>query len=266
MAQVARPAQVMVGDLAEPDDVRRAVDGADAVFAVPVGGPDEAKKARNGRLLIEAARESGARHFVQTTVAALPAHLGFGDPGTGYSFEPYTRARLEIEETVRAAGFRHWTILQPVAFMENFTGDKARFMYPGMASGRLDSAHHSDARVQYIATRDVAAFAVTALENPERFTHHDIELASQALTMGEIAAVLGEETGRSYTHRTLTPAEAADAGIHAGIVHSHLWDNRIGYHAPLADDQEKQWGIRPLTFRDWARANHQHLSSGQDPR
>lgn len=256
-------AQVMTGDLTDPDDVRRAVDGADAVFAVPVGGPDEAEKARNGRLLIAAARESGVRHFVQSSVAALPDHLGFGDPGTGYSYEPYARARLEIEETVRAAGFRHWTILQPVAFMENFAGLKARHMYPGMASGRLDSTRPADARVQHIATRDIAAFAVAAVEDPERFTHHSIELASQALTMDEIAAVLSEETGRSYTHRTLTLAEATDAGIYPGVVHSQLWDSRIGYHAPLADDLEMQWGIRPLTFRDWARANRHLLSSGQ---
>ncbi|MET8682031.1 NmrA family NAD(P)-binding protein [Streptomyces sp. NPDC004647] len=256
-------AQVMAGDLADPDDVRRAVHGADAVFAVPVGGPDEAEKARIGRLLIEAARENGVRHFVQSSVAALPAHLGFGDPGTGYSFEPYARARLEIEETVRAAGFRHWTILQPVAFMENFAGTKARHMYPGMTSGRLDSTRPSDARVQHIAARDIAAFAVAAVDDSERFTRHSIQLASQALSMGEIAAVLSEETGRPYTHRSLTLAEATDAGIAAGVVHSQLWDSRIGYHAPLADDLEKQWGIRPLTFRDWARANRHLLSSGQ---
>ncbi|MFJ4206749.1 NmrA family NAD(P)-binding protein [Streptomyces sviceus] len=154
--------------------------------------------------------------------------------------------------------------MQPVAFMENFAGTKARHMYPGMTSGRLDSTRPSDARVQHIAAQDIAHFAVAAVDNPERFTHHSIELASQDLTMDEIAAALSEETGRSYTHRTLTLAEALDAGIYAGIVHSQLWDSRIGYHAPLADDLEKRWGIRPLTFRDWARTNRHLLPSRQD--
>ncbi|MGP4000852.1 NmrA family NAD(P)-binding protein [Streptomyces sp. 8N706] len=252
-------AQVVRGDLADPDAVHRVVDGADAVFAVPLGGPGEDEKARNGRLLIEAARESGVRHFVQSSVAALPAHREFPDSGTGFSFEPYTRARLDLEERVRAAGFTYWTILQPVAFMDNFAGAKAQHMYPGMSSGRLDSVRPADAPAQHIASRDVAAFAVAAVNDPERFSHHSIELASQALTMDEIAAVLSEETGRPYTYSALTRAEAQGAGIAAGVVHSQLWDTRIGYNAPLGDDLEKRWGIRPITFRQWARKNREAI-------
>nr|WP_269801353.1 NmrA family NAD(P)-binding protein [Streptomyces odonnellii] len=231
----------------------------------PRGRARGGRKARNGRLLVKAAQVSGVRHFVQSSVASLPEHLGFGDPGTGYSNEPYARVRLEIEETVRAAGFRHWTILQPAAFMENFAGTKARHMYPGMPSGRLDSTRPGDARVQHISVRDIAAFAVAAVDDPERFTRHSIELAAQALTMGEIAAALSAETGHPYTHRTLTLAEAQGAGMSPGVLHSQLWDSRIGYHAPLADDLEKQWGIRPITFSQWAREDRDAIPGPAAP-
>jgi uncharacterized protein YbjT (DUF2867 family) len=251
-------AQVVTGDLADPTDVGRVAAGADAVFAVPLGS-SEAMKATNGQLLIEAARAAGVRHFVQSSVAALPAHLGYGDPGTGYNHEPYANARLEIEAAVRTAGFPHWTILQPVAFMENFAGAKARHMYPGLASGRLDSARPAQARVQHIAAQDIAAFAVAAIAEPERFSGQSIELASQALTMDEIAAVFQRATGRAFTHRTLTLAEAVAAGISPGVLHSQLWDSEVGYHAPLADELAERWGIRTITFAQWAEQNRELL-------
>ena len=58
-----------------------------------------------------------------------------------------------------------------------------------------------------------------------------------------------------YTHRTLALTEAENAGMFAGVLHSQLWETRVGFHAPLADDLEERWGIRPITFSGWARAN-----------
>lgn len=255
----AAGAEIVTGDLADPDDVRRAVTGTGVVFAVPVGAGGEESKADRARVLVDAARRAGVDHFVQTTVADAADHIGFRAPGIDYDLDAYAVARLEIEKLVRGAGFRHWTILQPVAFMENLTLGKAAYLYPWLAEGRIDSVLEPSTRVQFVACHDIAVYAVAAVEDPGRFSGRTVALAAESLTADEVAAALTEVTGTTVTHTTLTAEEALAAGMQPGVAISHAWYNAGGYHAPLADELEATWGLRPLGFRAWARANRHAL-------
>ncbi|AZM59425.1 MULTISPECIES: NmrA family NAD(P)-binding protein [unclassified Streptomyces] len=253
-------ADVITGDLAERPDVRRAVAGVDVVFSVPLASsPVEQAKAANAGLLIEAAREAGVRHFIQTTVANAPEHIGFRVPGLDYCFDAYAEARIDIERRVTKAGFASWTILQPVTFMENFTTGKVEHLHPWLAEGRLDSVLSPGTRVQYVACRDIAAFAFAAAENPERFSGRTIPLAAQAITMGQIARFLGAVTGVPIAQRTLDTWQALDRGLSAGVVFSQLWCNEVGYSAPLAGRIEDTWGIPLTSFPAWAKENRHRL-------
>lgn len=65
-----------------------------------------------------------------------------------------------------------------------------------------------------------AAFATAALEQPERFSGHSVELAAEALTTQEVAATLSDVTGRPITAVSLTSPQALAAGRHPAVAGS----------------------------------------------
>lgn len=75
-------AEVAVGD---PAAVEAALDGVTAVFAVPLHDPgDDAAELRNSVFLIEAAKRSGVRNFVQTSVAGTGERSRMPRWGSGH--------------------------------------------------------------------------------------------------------------------------------------------------------------------------------------
>jgi uncharacterized protein YbjT (DUF2867 family) len=66
-------AEALVGDLPDPGDLTRAVDGAQSV--VHIGPPMHPREAEIGHGVVAAAREAGVEHFVQLSVThpQLPA-------------------------------------------------------------------------------------------------------------------------------------------------------------------------------------------------
>jgi len=69
-------------------------------------------------------------------------------------------------------------------------------MMPPLASGRIVSALAPDTRLDLIAASDIGAFAAAAFADPARFAGADLPLAAESLTMGEVAALIGDVTGR----------------------------------------------------------------------
>ncbi len=107
---------------------------------------------RHGFALVEAARQSGVRHFVHTSVCEAGRHTSFPRWDTGYWWQKYWTDKWDIEEAVRKAGFEHWTVLKPAFMMENFAQPKAKFMFPHLQQGRIltallpEHAHATDRR------------------------------------------------------------------------------------------------------------------------
>ncbi|KFZ80893.1 NmrA family protein [Amycolatopsis sp. MJM2582] len=249
-------AELVVGDLHDIESVIRAAQGARAVFSVQMPGMNEdgfdfAGEVTQGFNLIEGAKAAGVPQFVHTSVSGAGQHVeadGWAE-GRWASMEPTLGAKAAIQDRLREADFPRWTLLKPGFFMENFLPDM-KFLFPRGVDGGLVSVIKPSTSLSLAAVDDIGTAAAAAIAEPDRFTGVELELASDFLTMTEIAEVLSGALGTKLTAPDMTVEQAVAAGM-PPMGASHEWLNVIGQ--PGRPEFARDLGI-PLTgFDDWAR-------------
>ena len=259
-AVAALGAELVVGDLHDRESVVRAAEGARAVFsvqmpAVTAQGFDFDGEIAQGVNLVEGARAAGVPQFVHTSVTGAGQHADTPGwvPGR-WAVEPSFDAKAAIQDRVRAAGFRHWTILKPGTFMENFL-PSAAFLFPRGVEGGLVSVLNPETRLSLVAVEDIGTAAAAALTAPERFDRVELELASDHLSMTEIAEVLSRALGAPLSAPDMTEQQALAAGM-PPMGAAHEWLNVA--EQPGRPEYAEDLGIPLTSFEQWAR---RHLRS-----
>lgn len=169
--------QFIAADVRRPDTIARAMMGADAVvnLAGTLGSDADAVQAKGAAAVAEAARAAG--------VEALVHFSAIGADAQGET--PYARSKGEGEAAVRQH-FPNATILRPSLIFgreDQFANRFARMVeklpvVPVIAP---------ETRFQPVYVVDVAAAAVAALEDPERFGGRTFELGGpDVLSMAEL--------------------------------------------------------------------------------
>ncbi len=252
-------AELVIGDLHDRDSVARAAKGARAVFSVQMpamtgDGFDFAGEVAQGVNLVEGAKAAGVPQFMHTSVTGAGRHTdvpGWAE-GRWASMEPTLGAKSAIQDRVRTAGFPHWTVLKPGFFMENFLPSMA-FLFPRGINGGLVSVLRPQTRLSLVAVHDIGSAAAAAITAPERFDEVELELASDYLSMTEIADVLSRVLGTHLPAPDMTEQEALAAGMPA-MGASHEWLNVAGQ--PGRPQYARDFDIPLTSFERWAR---QHL-------
>ncbi|MEQ1955192.1 NmrA family NAD(P)-binding protein [Mesorhizobium yinganensis] len=122
---------------------------------------------------------------------------------------------------VKTQGFPHWVILKPAMIMENLVPPMVSNMYPSIAErGRFETAIEADTGMDWIAAKDIGAFAAAAFAEPKRFHGHEIDLAAGTVTLPGLAAKITEATGKTVSAVTLTKEEAL-AQPHGELGYTH---------------------------------------------
>jgi uncharacterized protein YbjT (DUF2867 family) len=191
----ARPVE---GDLKDPASLSRACRGIDAVVttvnsAHRQGTADTVETVeRSGNIaLIDAAQAAGVGHFVFTSV------LGVSEE----SPVPFFAAKARAANHLRASGMP-WTVLAPDLFMDVWckavVGMRVMRGLPViLASG---GRRHS-----FVAARDVAAFAVAALERGADGGEHVDIGGPAAITWSEVVEAFERASGRRAQVETVPP-------------------------------------------------------------
>lgn len=252
-------AEVVQGDFDDPATVAAAMRDVFGVFSVqlPAMGNTDSER-RHCATLVQAALDAGVQQFVHTSVAQAGKHTTFPRWESGCWSTRYWTDKWDAEETVRGAGFPHWTVLKPAFMMDNFVDPKARYMFPQLHKGVLLSALLPDTRMDLVAASDVGAFACAAFAQPDRFDRQNIALAAESLTMGEVAAALSQAGGQSVVASSVSSADAIAAGMNPNWVRSQEWSNEVGYQVDIA--ALASYGIEMTTFARWAQ---QHAGAGR---
>lgn len=145
--------------------------------------------------LIDAARGAGAPHFIYVS-----AHLNVDCP--------LTAAKHAVEQHLRQSGLTY-TILQPTNFMEVWLSPFVGF---DAANARAQVFGTGRNPVSWISLRNVAQFAVAALDHPAA-RNAVIPLGGPAaLSPLEVVAIFEQLTGRSFTVQHI-PIEALQAQV-----------------------------------------------------
>jgi uncharacterized protein YbjT (DUF2867 family) len=229
----ARGVPVFQGDLAEPETLVPALEGAHGLFSVQVvTGPDsDEEEHRQGMAVVDAAKSAGVSSIVHSSAAGIERRSGEGG------------AKVAVEDYIRSSGIS-FTLLHPTSFMENFKRARQR-IEQGTFSQALPGSVHQD----YVAVSDIGRVAVEAFTRPDVFAGHMIELAGDRLTMVETAEVFSRVLGHSVEFSEMSrdrvpPYMASLLGF---------LEENDGYGVPTPETIKQRWGLQLLTLEDWLR-------------
>jgi uncharacterized protein YbjT (DUF2867 family) len=161
----------------------------DGVFCVTTPGKPGDEE-RQARALIDASVAHGVRHFVFTSVDRGGEELS-EKTATGVS---YFASKHRIEEYLKkkageSEGRFTWTILRPVAFMDNLTPD-----FMGKAFASLWE-QVGEKPLQLVSTKDIGKFAAEALLQPQVYKDQAVGLAGDELNFEQASKIFKEEMG-----------------------------------------------------------------------
>ncbi|MCP4212920.1 MAG: SDR family oxidoreductase [Halieaceae bacterium] len=193
-------AQPVYGDMKDSASLDLAVNGVDTIVttanSVLRGGEDTVETVdRQGNLnLVEAAKTAGVKHFVFTSV------LG-ADPASSM---PLIRCKAEVEAALRESGMIY-TILSPNLIAEVWVGVVVGA--PLQAGQPITLVGEARRKHSFVSMVDVAAFGVTAVDNPAAHDATIIIGGPEALSWRDIVAEVGETIGQELPVRFVQPGE-----------------------------------------------------------
>ncbi|HVP20621.1 MAG TPA: NmrA/HSCARG family protein [Anaerolineaceae bacterium] len=227
----AAGAEIVPGDLDVRSELDAAFQGVYGVFSVQnywlptVGFEGEI---RQGKTVADAARAAGIKHLVYSSVGA--AHRGMG--------QKHFESKWIIEQYIQSLQMPY-TILRPVAFMENYEWSRA-YILNGTFQGR---GLRPGKTVQIIATEDIGVFAELAFAHPEQYLGKTIELAGDELTDDQIAGAFSKVIGRPVK---LAPPNSNGAAPTAEQLAMFNFFNTIGYDADIPALRRIHSGLQTL--------------------
>ncbi|WP_327289978.1 NAD(P)H-binding protein [Streptomyces sp. NBC_01198] len=219
------------GDLAAPDSLRPAFDGADALFLLVAGDDPHA--------VLDAAKSGGVRRVVLLS-----------SQGAGTRPQAYAHA-AGFEGAVRDSGL-DWTVLRPGGFASN-----AFAWAETVRTRRTVFAPFGDVALPAVDPADVAQVAATVLRGEEHAGRTYELTGPAALSPRERAAAIGTAIGEPVDFVEQSRAEAREQML--GFMPEPVVDATLGIlgeplpaEQAVASDVERVLGRPAGTFADWA--------------
>lgn len=212
-------AEVVQGDLDDLVSVGQAVKGVYGVFSVQnfweTGAEGEIQQ---GVMLADAAKAANVQHFVYSSVGSAERKTGIA----------HFDSKWQIEEYVRQISIPH-TVFRPVAFNYSIASpDNRKFVLEGTWTMPLSP----DTRLQVLSEEDYGVFVAMALENSEQWLGRSLEVASDELSMIEMAEAFGRVIGRSVEYVKM-PWEQFRQASGEEFTSMLRWFEDVGYDADL---------------------------------
>lgn len=237
----AAGAELALGDCSDPASLDAALAGADHLFVVLPGGPDQVALETNA---IEAAQRAGGVHVVKLSVVGA-------DPGAPVRFGA---AHGEIERVLADSGLPH-TLLRPTDFMQNAYGWAGT-----LRSGQVYTPT-PDAQIASVDVRDIAAVAVVALTEPGHEDKVYTLTGPEALTRREQVAALAAAAGVEAETVAVSNDQAREAMLGAGypeyavggLIELNVHVYEPGYAAQTADGVREATGREARSFAAFAQ-------------
>lgn len=228
--------EVVQGDLTDRDSLDRALHGVDAAFAMATpfeAGPTA--EVTQGVTMADAAKAAGA-FLVYSSVGDANRNTGI----------PHFDSKYAVEKHIRDIG-ADATIVAPVYFMDNVV-----YLRDQMRNNVYPSPLSPNRAVAQICVADIAAVAVTVLENRGHYAGKRFDLGADEVSPGETVKILSNVTSRPFVHFQL-PIEMVRETMGDDGVKMIEYFEQVGYHVDRGELEREFPKVRWTSFETWAR-------------
>jgi uncharacterized protein YbjT (DUF2867 family) len=188
----------VAGDLARPETLTTAFEGARAVFLLTHYLEDMVELQHNA---IAAARAAGVTHVVKVSAFAASDH----------SNAPIGRWHYQVEKELQESGLA-WTMLRPHHFMQNLVA-QAEYV---IKEGAIYSPS-GDGKIPYVDARDIAAVAFVTLTQPGHQGKTYVVTGSEAISYRQASEIIGAVIGKKLRFVDESPEEARARRVREGV-------------------------------------------------
>jgi uncharacterized protein YbjT (DUF2867 family) len=227
-------------DLADPESLRPALAGADAMFIMLPGNDVRL----DPRSIVDVVVSAGASRIVLLSSQAV---------GTRPDAESYAPLR-RIEDVIERSGLE-WTHLRPGAFASN-----ALAWAPSARAEHTIAAPFADVALPVVDPQDIAEVAATTLRRPGHGGRTYVLTGPEPISPRQRAHIIGDALGEPLTFVELTREQAREQL--AAAMPEPLIEGTLGFNgAPTPEEQQVSpdaatvLGRPPHHFTDWVRRN-----------
>lgn len=181
------------------DDIPSLFLAADRIAQKPIWGVFSVQVSMGKKVTVEGEMQQGKglidesiRHGVKCFVYSSVERGGDEASWDNQTPVPHFQSKYHIERHLRdvAGDTMGWTILRPVAFMDNL---QPSFPTKVFMTALRDTLNGKP--LQWIAPTDIGYFAAQAFENPEEWNHKAIGLAGDELDFAGLSKAFENKTG-----------------------------------------------------------------------
>ncbi|KAK7967380.1 transposable element tc1 transposase [Apiospora aurea] len=181
--------KVLSGDLTNPDAIFEAAGPVWGVYSVQVNSDAEESQ---GKALVDVAILHGAKHLVYSSGDRGGPERSETNPTNVQNFTAKYNVEKHLQRrTGKCAQGMTYTILRPVTFFENLSGD-----IHGKGFARMWE-QLGQKKLQLVATQDIGWFAAQSFLNPEEHRNIAVTLVGDELTQPEADAIFKKVMGTS---------------------------------------------------------------------
>jgi uncharacterized protein YbjT (DUF2867 family) len=179
-------AEIVVGDLDEPETIKPAVEGVDKIYLLTWNGPSQEQQALN---VIDQAQKAGNPHIVR--------HSMWGPEKSRIIQQGY-----RVEQAVMSCGLP-WTLLKPTFFMQNTMLAAQTIASDGVIYWDLGAG-----KLAMIDIRDIIEVAVAVLTGEGHEGQSYILTGPEAISFQQVASTFSKVLGKDVKYVGV-PGEAS---------------------------------------------------------
>ena len=240
----ARGIEVVPGDIADKESVRKALQGVTHFYILTPSSP---QLPEIEGVMVDEAKKAGVQHIVKHSV--LGADID--------AICPFTVVHAHAENAIIASGIPY-TFLRLNSFMQNFATSHARTI----ATQAAFYEPLADAKVSHVDTRDIAIAAANILTETGHEGHMYDITGPYAHTDAQIAETLSTLLGKKITYVPV-PDEALFQGLKSAGLSDWYADSlvklnqfyRQGGGSPVTPDLEQLIHQKPRTMDAYLQEN-----------
>jgi len=210
----AKCTEIVQGNYSDPESLNSAMQGISKMFFYSGFSMNEVAEGKN---VIAAAKQAGISHLVYTSGAA-------SEPGKGLD----DSAKTKVELAIVSSGVPY-TVLRPVAFMENFDRQQKRTMEKGIFDSRGPGRI-----VPFISIRDIGFFVGEAIDNPEEWLNQSVNIAGDVLTVAEYVDTYERVMGVPVAYNRL-PLDEYLQMFPKPLWQLFVWYEEVGYESSVTN-------------------------------